>query len=215
MSQMRIEGAYSPISEPSPWWLRGLAIFMGLMAIFYAFNSLMIAVTPMLISEFTDMEWEDIEEYPEDGSDEEKEEWEEGKLAWEDMQDYTDEMMEFMGPIALHNGLLAIIGLASAVLLWTNREAGIKAVGAWIAVNFAGGVWMMWKMSEIGFTPIDDYGPEAGGTAIPDMVNQISMVVGVGQVAFCNGVMLALLVLVASKSKPETSFDIPSGFRQS
>jgi len=215
MSQMRIEGAYSPISEPSPWWLRGLAIFMGLMAIFYAFNSLMIAVTPMLISEFTDMEWEDIEEYPEDGSDEEKEEWEEGKLAWEDMQDYTDEMMEFMGPIALYNGLLAIIGLASAVLLWTNREAGIKAVGAWIAVNFAGGVWMMWKMSEIGFTPIDDYGPEAGGTAIPDMVNQISMVVGVGQVAFCNGVMLALLVLVASKSKPETSFDIPSGFRES
>ncbi|MBL11826.1 MAG: hypothetical protein CMB46_03335 [Euryarchaeota archaeon] len=215
MSQMRIEGAYSPISEPSPWWLRGLAIFMGLMAIFYAFNSLMTAVTPMLISEFTDMEWEDIEEYPEDGSDEEKEEWEEGKLAWEDMQNYTDEMMEFMGPIALHSGLLAIIGLASAVLLWTNREAGIKAVGAWIAVNFAGGVWMMWKMSEIGFTPIDDYGPEAGGTAIPDMVNQISMVVGVGQIAFCNGVMLAILVLVASKSKPETSFDIPSGFRQS
>jgi len=212
---MRIEGAYSPISEPSPWWLRGLAIFMGLMAIFYAFNSLITAVTPMLISEFTDMEWEDIEEYPEDGTSEEKEEWEEGKLAWEDMQDYTDEMMEFMGPVALHSGLLAIIGLASAVLLWTNRESGIKAVGAWIAVNFAGGVWMMWKMSEIGFTPIDDYGPEAGGTAIPDMVNQISMVAGVGQIAICNGMMLALLVLVASKSKPETSFDIPSGFRES
>jgi len=212
---MRIEGAYSPISEPSPWWLRGLAIFMALMAIFYAFNSLMTAVTPMLISEFTDMEWEEIEEYPEDGSDEEKEEWEEGKLAWEGMQDYTDEMMEFMGPVALHSGLLAIIGLASAVLLWTSREAGIKAVGAWIAVNFAGGIWMMWKMSEIGFTPIDDYGPEAGGTAIPDMVNQFSMVIGVGQVAICNGIMLALLVLVASKSKPETSFDIPSGFRES
>ena len=212
---MRIEGAYSPISEPSPWWLRGLAIFMALMAIFYAFNSLMTAVTPMLISEFTDMEWEEIEEYPEDGSDGEKEEWEEGKLAWEDMQDYMDEMMEFMGPVALHSGLLAIIGLASAVLLWTSREAGIKAVGAWIAVNFAGGIWMMWKMSEIGFTPIDDYGPEAGGTAIPDMVNQFSMVIGVGQVAICNGIMLALLVLVASKSKPETSFDIPSGFRES
>jgi hypothetical protein len=212
---VRIEGAYSPISEPSPWWLRGLAIFMGLMAIFYAFNSLMTAVTPMLISGFTDMEWEEIEEYPEDGSDEEKEEWEEGKLAWEDMQNYTDEMMEFMGPVALHSGLLAIIGLASAVLLWTNRETGIKAVGAWIAVNFAGGVWMMWKMSEIGFTPIDDYGPEAGGTAIPDLVNQFSMIIGVGQVAICNGIMLALLVLVASKSKPETSFDIPSGFRES
>ena len=175
----------------------------------------LLLVTAQRRGEVITMEWEEIEEYPEDGSDEEKEEWEEGKLAWEDMQDYMDEMMEFMGPIALHSGLLAIIGLASAVLLWTSREAGIKAVGAWIAVNFAGGVWMMWKMSEIGFTPIDDYGPEAGGTAIPDMVNQISMVAGVGQIAFCNGVMLAMLVLVASKSKPETSFDIPSGFRES
>ena len=215
MSEARIEGAYAPVSEPSPWWLRGLAVFMALMAIFFAFNALMTAVTPMLISEFTDMEWEEIEAYPEDGSDEEKEEWEEGKTAWEDMQDYLDDFTEFMGPIALHNALLAIIGLASAVLLWTNREAGIKAVGAWIAVNFAGGIWMMWKMSEIGFTPVDDYGPEAGGTAIPDLVNQISMVVGVGQIAFCNAIMLAILMLVASKSRPETSYDIPSGFRDS
>ena len=74
---------------------------------------------------------------------------------------------------------------------------------------------MMWKMSEIGFTPVDDYGPEAGGTAIPDLVNQISMVVGVGQIAFCNAIMLAILMLVASKSRPETSYDIPSGFRDS
>ena len=133
----------------------------------------------------------------------------------DDMQDYVDDFSEFMGPIALHNALLAIIGLASAVLLWTNREAGIKAVGAWIAVNFAGGVWMMWKMSEIGFTPVDDYGPEAGGTAIPDLVDQISMVAGVSQIVFCNGMLIAILILVASKSKPETSYDIPSGFRDS
>jgi len=210
---VRIEKAYTPISEPSPWWLKGLAIFMVIMAIFYALNALLSAATPILASQYTDIEWEEIEEYPEDGTEEEKQEWEEGKKAWEDMQDYFDEMMVFFGWTVFHSGLLAIIGIFSAILLWANREAGIKAVGLWIAVNFVGGIWMMWRMSEIGFTPIDDYGQEAGGTMIPDFINQFSMIMGVGQIALCNGFLLALLVLVASKSKPETTIDIPSGFR--
>ena len=155
----------------------------------------------------------EIEDYPEEGTEEEKQEWEEGKIAWEDMLDYFDEMMGFFGWTAFHSGLLAIIGIFSAFLLWTNRQAGIKAVGLWIVINFVGGIWMMWRMSEIGFTPIDDYGQEAGGTMIPDLINQFSMIMGVGQIALCNGFLLALLVLVASKSKPETTIDIPSGFR--
>jgi hypothetical protein len=210
---VRIEKAYTPISEPSPWWLKGLAIFMVIMSIFYALNALLSAATPILVSQLTDTEWEEIEEYPEDGTEEEKQEWEEGRIAWDDMQDYFDEMMGFIGWTAFHSGLLAIIGTFSAFLLWTNREAGIKAVGLWIAVNFIGGIWMMWRMSKIGFTPIDDYGQEAGGTMIPDLINQFSMIMGVGQIALCNGFLLALLVLVASKSKPETTIDIPSGFR--
>lgn len=210
---MRIEKPYALISEPSPWWLKGLAIFMGILAIFYALNALLSAATPILVSQYTDMEWEEIEDYPEEGTEEEKQEWEEGKIAWEDMLDYFDEMMVFFGWTAFHSGLLAIIGIFSAFLLWTNREAGIKAVGLWIVINFVGGIWMMWRMSEIGFTPIDDYGQEAGGTMIPDLINQFSMIMGLGQIALCNGFLLALLVLVASKSKPETTIDIPSGFR--
>ena len=210
---MRIEKPYALISEPSPWWLKGLAIFMGILAIFYALNALLSAATPILVSQYTDMEWEEIEDYPEEGTEEEKQEWEEGKIAWEDMLDYFDEMMGFFGWTAFHSGLLAIIGIFSAFLLWTNRQAGIKAVGLWIVINFVGGIWMMWRMSEIGFTPIDDYGQEAGGTMIPDLINQFSMIMGVGQIALCNGFLLALLVLVASKSKPETTIDIPSGFR--
>ena len=210
---MRIEKPYALISEPSPWWLKGLAIFMGILAIFYALNALLSAATPILVSQYTDVEWGEIEDYPEEGTEEEKQEWEEGKIAWEDMLDYFDEMMGFFGWTAFHSGLLAIIGIFSAFLLWTNREAGIKAVGLWIVINFVGGIWMMWRMSEIGFTPIDDYGQEAGGTMIPDLINQFSMIMGFGQIALCNGFLLALLVLVASKSKPETTIDIPSGFR--
>ena len=42
---MRIEKTYTPISEPSPWWLKGLAIFMLILAIFYALNALLSAAT--------------------------------------------------------------------------------------------------------------------------------------------------------------------------
>ena len=101
---VRIEKTYTPISEPSPWWLKGLAIFMAILAIIYALNALISAATPMLVSQFTDTEWDEIEEYPGDGTEEEKQEWEEGRIAWEDMQDYIDEMMIFIGWTAFHSG---------------------------------------------------------------------------------------------------------------
>jgi hypothetical protein len=41
----------------------------------------------------------------------------------------------------------------------------------------------------------------------------LSLIAGWGQILLCNALLLGILVLVASKSKPSTSFDIPSGFR--
>ena len=51
-----------------------MAIFMAIMGLFYLFNTVMMALVPVLSSGFMDMEWEEIEEYPEDGTEEEKEE---------------------------------------------------------------------------------------------------------------------------------------------
>ena len=74
---------------------------------------------------------------------------------------------------------------------------------------------MMWMISKIGFYPQFDFGPEAGGTEISEVINTFSAIVSGAQIVVCNGILLAILVLVASKSKPEASFDIPSGFRPS
>ena len=112
------------------------------------------------------------------------------------------------------SGLLAILGLFCIPVLWKGeRELGIKLVGAWIGINLLGGIVMMWMISKIGFYPQFDFGPEAGGTEISEAINTFSAIVTGAQIVICNGILLAILVLVANKSKPETSFDIPSGFR--
>ena len=124
-----------------------------------------------------------------------------------------DDMMGVMEFSAVHSGLLALMGLFCIPVLWRgDRELGIKLVGAWVGVNFLGGMGMMWMMSRIGFMPGFDYGPEAEAVDL-EFFETLSLIAGWGQILLCNALLLGILVLVANKSKPSTSFDIPSGFR--
>ena len=210
------ESAYSLVSEPSPWWLRGLAIIMALLVIMMALGALSGILAPMLIDRYLPDDWEEIEPYPEDGTEEDIANWTEGKEFWDELVDYMDGMMGVLEFSALYSGLLVILGLFCIPVLWKgDRGLGIKLVGAWIGINLLGGVVMMWMVSKVGFYPQLDFGPEAGGTEIPEAINTLSAIASGAQIVICNGILLAILVLVASKSKPETSFDIPSGFRPS
>jgi hypothetical protein len=67
-------------------------------------------------------------------------------------------------------------------------------------------------MSRIGFMPEFDYGPEAEAVDL-EFIETFSVIAGYGQILLCNVLLLGVLALVASQSKPATSFDIPSGFR--
>jgi len=127
--------------------------------------------------------------------------------------EYIDDMMEVMEFSAVHSGFLALMGLFCIPVLWRgDRDLGVKLVGAWIGVNFLGGMVMMWMMSRVGFYPDFDYGPEAEVVDL-EFIETLSMVGGYAQIILCNVCFLGILALAASKSKPATSFDIPSGFR--
>ena len=127
--------------------------------------------------------------------------------------EYMDDMMGIVEFSAVHSGLLALMGLFCIPVLWRgDRELGVKLVGAWIGVSFLGGMGMMWMMSKIGFMPDFDYGPEAEAVDL-EFIETFSTIAGYGQIILCNVCFLGILALVASKSKPATSFDIPSGFR--
>ena len=212
MAMVGAEAPYAP-EEPSPWWLKGLAIFMALMVVFMLFSTASGILSPMLVNRFMPEDFEDIEPYPEDGTEEEKAEWDRSKAEWDALMEYMDDMMGLVEFSAVHSGLLAIMGMFCIPVLWRgDRELGVKLVGAWIGVNFLGGMGMMWMMSRIGFMPKFDYGPEAEEVDL-DFIETFSVIAGYGQILLCNVLLLGVLVLVASQSKPATSFDIPSGFR--
>ena len=164
------------------------------------------------ITEFMPEDFDDIEPYPEDGTEEEKAEWDRSNGEWDALVEYMDDMMGVMEFSASYSGLLVIIGLFCVPVLWRgDRELGIKLVGAWIGVNLLGGIGLMWMMSRIGFMP-EFVGSEAEAVDL-EFFETFSLIAGWGQIIICNICFLGILGLVASKSKPATSFDIPSGFR--
>ena len=206
------EAPYVP-EEPSPWWLKGLAIFMALLTVYMLLGVAAGILSPVLVDRLMPDDYADIEPYPEDGTEEEKAEWDRSNAEWDAMVEYMDDMMGVMEFSAVHSGLLALIGLFCIPVLWRgDRELGVKLVGAWIGVNFLGGMGMMWMMSRVGFMPDFDYGPEAEVVDL-EFIETLSMVGGYAQIIVCNICFLGILALAASKSKPATSFDIPSGFR--
>ena len=212
MTMAGAEAPYAP-EEPSPWWLKGLAIFMALLTVYMLFGVAAGIGTPMLVDRFMSEDFEDLEPYPEDGTEEEKAEWDRSNAEWDALVEYMDDMMGVMEFSAVYSGLLALMGLFCIPVLWRgDRDLGVKLVGAWIGVNFLGGMGMMWMMSRVGFMPDFDYGPESEAVNL-EFIETLSVVGGYAQIIVCNVCFLGILALAASKSKPATSFDIPSGFR--
>ena len=201
---MRVESPYSPISEPSPWWLKGLAIFMGIISLFMVLGTFSAVVSPVLVDTLLPDDFEEIEPYPEDGSEEEKAEWEENEVFWNELVEYYDEMMGVIELQGLHSAILAFLGFFSTVVLWKgDRELGIKLVGAWIGINTLGGAGLFWMMSRIGFIP--DFANSNQDVEVIDLsfIENLTLVIGGGQIIICNGIFLAILALVSMKSKPE------------
>jgi len=200
------ESPYVP-EEVSPWWLKGLAIFMALISIFMLLSVASGVLTPMFVDRLMPEDFEEIEPYPEDGTDEEKAEWTENDEFWDDMLEYMDEMMGLLKFQAFHSGILAIIGLFSVPVLWRgDRDLGIKLVGAWIGVNLLGGMGLMWMLSRSGLlVPEFTTGRDTDEwEASVELMEPFYLLMGWGQIIVCNICFVGILGLVASKSKPPT-----------
>ena len=201
---MRVESPYSPISEPSPWWLKGLAIFMGIITLFMVLGTISAIASPIIIDRLLPADYEEVEPYPVDGSEEEKAEWSENELFWDEVVEYYDELGGLMEIQGLHSGILAIVGLFSTLVLWRgDRNLGIKLVGSWIAINAIGGAGLFWMFMRIGVIP--DFTMNSQDVEMIDLsfVENLTLVIGWGQIIICNGIFLAILALVSMKSKPE------------
>ena len=206
-----MESAYSPISEPSPWWLKGLAIFMGIITLFMVLGTISAIASPIIIDRLLPVDYEEVEPYPVDGSEEEKAEWSENEVFWNEVVEYYDEMGGLMEIQGVHSGILVIVGLFSTLVLWRgDRDLGIKLVGTWIAINAIGGAGLFWMFMRIGLIP--DFTMNSQDVEVIDLsfVENLTLVIGWGQIIICNGFFVAILALVSMKSKPEVMLDARS-----
>ena len=201
---MRFEAAYAPVAEPSPWWLKGLAILMAILTAFMVLGSISAIASPIILDRLLPDNYEDIEPYPSEGSDEEKDEWEENSVFWDELVEYYDDMIGLVEIQGIHSAILAFVGLLSTIVLWKEqRELGIKLVGSWIAINFLGGAVLFWMFTRIGVIPDFTTNSEEIEVIDPSIIEDLTLAIGWGQLVFCNALFLAILALVSAKSKPE------------
>ena len=183
---------------------KGTSYFHGSYFSFHGFRNIFRDCIASLVDRLLPDNYEEIEPYPVNGSEEEKAEWEENEVFWEELVEYYDEMMGLVELQGLHSAILAFVGLFSTVVLWKgDRELGIKLVGAWIGINTLGGAGLFWMMSRIGFIP--DFANSNQDVEVIDLsfIENLTLVIGGGQIIICNGIFLAILALVSMKSKPE------------
>jgi|TARA_B110000495_G_scaffold199587_1_gene213265 hypothetical protein len=203
------------VSEPSPWWLKGLAIFMGGMSMIMLFQIISAVLMP-IIFDLMPQDYEKIEPYPENGTQEEIDDWTIGKEMWQETIHYLEEMKEIFRYSAIWGALLLLIGLFSVPILWSGqRKLGLQLATTWTLIYIISTLHILAMFSlNGGFYPDYDFGPESGNQKIPELIMRINSIVAYSQTILCNCTLVAIIILVSSKSKPETSFDIPSAFHQ-
>ena len=195
-----------PLTQaPSPWWFWGVAIFLGVMIGLTAVGTAISTLIPYdYLANQIDFS-EDPGPYPEEGTAEEQERWNQTKEEY----DLTQGLQELLAgleeekPIQLTIAVFtSAIGIVAIYLLSQQRRMGFNVAYAWVIVSSIGQIVQSIRMIEF-------YQLVPEEESIP-----ISIQIGsqIGGVLVCNLIYLSVLVVCAINSK-----GIPfeeSGFHQ-
>ena len=195
-----------PLAQaPSPWWFWGVAIFLGVMVCLTAVGTAISTLIPYdYLANQIDFS-EDPGPYPEEGTAEEQERWNQTKEEY----DLTQSLQELLAgleeekPIQLTIAVVtSAIGIVAIYLLSQQRRMGFNVAYAWVIVSSIGQIVQSVRMIEF-------YQLVPAEESIP-----ISIQIGsqIGGVLVCNLIYLSVLVVCAINSK-----GIPfeeSGFHQ-
>ena len=195
-----------PLAQaPSPWWFLGVAIFLGVMVGLTAVGTAISTLIPYdYLANQIDFS-EDPGPYPEEGTAEEQERWNQTKEEY----DLTQSLQELLAglekekPIQLTIAVVtSAIGIVAIYLLSQQRRMGFNVAYAWVIVSSIGQIVQSVRMIEF-------YQLVPAEESI-----SISIQIGsqIGGVLVCNLIYLSVLVVCAINSK-----GIPfeeSGFHQ-
>ena len=141
---------------------------------------------------------EDPGDYPENGTSEEQDEWNETKLDWDTQQavvEMIDEMDE-INDLQFWSMLVSLlIAVPSVVLLFSRNRYGFHTSGGWIAWGALSQMYIGYRSSLVAKKLYESI-PGVDFGALSDIQTGLS----IGGALVCNLMLLAVIVLCAVKS---------------
>jgi len=188
---------------PSPWWLKGGAIFIGVLGISSLIGAVSLAISGIAIDAMmADM---DPEELCQDDPD--REECEELIRSLSSMSE-----MSLWDVGAALSAFLFLLSIPTAILMWNAEDRGtaLKLAWSWVAVHAASQFYfihsyMVWMDDFYESIPMEEMSWAALFTKVASY----------GSILVCELSMAAGLVLISYKTRPPTALEMPSAFHVS
>jgi len=188
---------------PSPWWLKGGAIFIGVLGLLSLFNAVSLSLAGIAMD--TMMEEMDSEEICAEDED------------TEECEDFIDSIAQFSSmPLwdigAAFSALLFLLSVPTTILLWNaeDRDMALKLAWGWVFVHAFSQLYithefMEWYGTFFDSIPIEDF----------QWVPLFTSFLSYGGVLLCESTLAAGLVLISYKTRPPTELEMPSAFHVS
>ena len=188
---------------PSLWWLKGGAIFIGVLGLMSLLNAVSLAFGGIAMD--TMMEEMDPEEICAEDED------------TEECEDFIDSISQISSmPLwdvgAAFSAFLFLLSIPTTILLWNaeDRDMALKLAWVWVFVHAFSQLYithelMEWYGEFFDSIPIEDF------QWVPMFIGFLSY----GGVLMCELTLAAGLVLISYKTRPPTALEVPSAFHVS
>ena len=198
-----IRGAQAGPETPSPWWLKGGSIFIGILGLSSLLGAVSLAFSGIVMD--TMMDEMDAEELCQD--DPEREECEELIRSITSMSE-----MSLWDVGAAASAFLFLLSIPTAIIMWNaeDRDTALKLAWTWVTVHAASQFYfihsyMAWMDDFYESIPAEEMG----------WVSLFTAIASYGSVQMCELTLAAELVLISYKTRPPTALEVPSAFHVS
>ena len=198
----RIRVSEAGIEQASPWWLKGGAIFIGVLGLASLLNALILGIAGIAMgSVVAGLDSEEI-------------------CAEDDDREVCEDLIEELISLgdsriwdfgAASSALLFLLSIPTALLMWNSddRDTALKLAWGWVGIHaisqlYATHVLVSWTSDFYNEMPSD--GVDLGFISL---FNQVASYAGV---LMCELTLVAGLVLISYKTRPLTKIEMPSAF---
>ncbi len=195
------------LDEPSPWWLKGGAIFIGIIGMGAAINAIVLFGSGIFLDLTYESMVNDRDEFCDDS--EGSEECEGYDIILEIIRAYSESGMWNVG--AALSALVFLFTFPTVMVMWSNdREMGLKLGWSWLGLHAFSGLYFIREYLKVSHLRTIANSSEE----LPAWVATFEAAATYGGTIFCELLLAAVLALITHQTKPPTAIELPSGFHQ-